>query len=881
MGVLKLAIRNRTFAARIFNEAELVTGLQSDNSEALMPVLAAAWRERKADNDPVGADMLLALPASIRRAGLRGAYKYTISDLRTYFTSPPRDFEEMEEVRFYKREGRQRKTSNRKHKHRPNTTGTVFSTNGSSVVVDFEGGRQTCAVGEELQHLDFVNCTRENVNRARRHAITFKPGERPPAMKQVELATVSGESFDHFLDFAMSSEVTEVLKGSERNSQYNHVLSLQQKRNQLYPVYVVEAERSKVKPITREMMYFLLGDGTFVDLKEETCMCNLCKKLWWTAQKEGLSIIDAIASHSYWKSTDAKECRSRDSMKDRLTTWYTFERCERRRHLQTESSDSGHCVQHQTNCALEPRLRTNCTHNDASGNPPSPPEKVTEWNALCQYCGKGGKKTANCEYCHFTLHTGGCLHSHVAETGGHPSELIPDFSAGDKFVCTECQHIEVDCANHTSECGKCNEIFYFAEDLTNLSSLLPDDDEGNALRKRVVAFLPTMAKFDAHMVRDGVQAPYRFQKLAELRRNNDWTKIYALHDFWRKLDAQGPRWAQCETRPQVSMEGWVVMGVIPPPDTPGVDWSKLPLGAREVVPNGDGFRGFWCEIIHLANDDTTQGFYQTFCNEVAVLRLLHERHPFIKTCCIQSDGAKNYNAHNMIAFVPSLGRLTGIHVEEWVHNEPGHGSDIGDMYGACCKAGIRSDAIGTGNDVDTAAKANASLDRTAVKGSMSREIKQNPDLAFSASSTFKEVGIMDMLWKTFPTEGEFKGGVVFRRYYVQGSDGIGYTEKQVRAIQGLELPTDFEVLSLRSEERELEEERGRFANDSRGGREQREDKRVTLAQRRGENVDWNRRAVWNLPAGMDFESWLSRNKRRWRTKWSVLTFQVRSLRDSF
>ena len=82
----------------------------------------------------------------------------------------------------------------------------------------------------------------------------------------------------------MSSEITEVLKGGERNAKYGHVLSLQEKRNQLYPKYVAEAGTKSLKPITRELFYFLLGDATFVDLKEETCMCNQCKKNWWTAQ---------------------------------------------------------------------------------------------------------------------------------------------------------------------------------------------------------------------------------------------------------------------------------------------------------------------------------------------------------------------------------------------------------------------------------------------------------------------------------------------------------------------------------------------------------------------------------------------------------------------
>jgi len=153
LGVLKLAVRNRTFASFVFNETELVSALQADNTDALLPVLAEAWRERKADKDREGADMLLALAAGIRR-GDAGPYKFTIPELRLHFSSPPRPFEESEEVLVQYRDAksRWRNTSRTKHLGKEvSTSGTVISVgDGGDIVVELADGPRECAAEEPV-----------------------------------------------------------------------------------------------------------------------------------------------------------------------------------------------------------------------------------------------------------------------------------------------------------------------------------------------------------------------------------------------------------------------------------------------------------------------------------------------------------------------------------------------------------------------------------------------------------------------------------------------------------------------------------------------------------------------------------------------------------
>ena len=71
---------------------------------------------------------------------------------------------------------------------------------------------------------------------------------------------------------------------------------------------------------------------------------------------------------------------------------------------------------------------------------------------------------------------------------------------------------------------------------------------------------------------------------SELRRvfslRSDSIRLYR-HDYWKKFGALQTFGAQCEDNNNMSVEGFVLIGLIPPALTPGVRWELLPEGAKE------------------------------------------------------------------------------------------------------------------------------------------------------------------------------------------------------------------------------------------------------------------------------------------------------------
>ena len=80
-----------------------------------------------------------------------------------------------------------------------------------------------------------------------------------------------------------------------------------------------------------------------------------------------------------------------------------------------------------------------------------------------------------------------------------------------------------------------------------------------------------------------------------------------------------------------------------------------------------------------------QDGYQSILNLRTVLKQISARHPRIKSCCRETDGAGAYNSIFVALFTLQLGQggeSGTIKVIEHGHNEPGHGSDICDTAGA-------------------------------------------------------------------------------------------------------------------------------------------------------------------------------------------------------
>lgn len=100
----------------------------------------------------------------------------------------------------------------------------------------------------------------------------------------------------------------------------------------------------------------------------------------------------------------------------------------------------------------------------------------------------------------------------------------------------------------------------------------------------------------------------------------------------------------------------------------------------------DGFRGFVVEFHNIISDVVVQDGYQSVLNLRTVLNNISMRHPRIKRCSRETDGAGSYNSVFVALFTLQLGRGQGgsIRVVNHSHNEPGHGADICDTAGANC-----------------------------------------------------------------------------------------------------------------------------------------------------------------------------------------------------
>ena len=122
--------------------------------------------------------------------------------------------------------------------------------------------------------------------------------------------------------------------------------------------------------------------------------------------------------------------------------------------------------------------------------------------------------------------------------------------------------------------------------------------------------------------------------------------------------------------PKQSVETHSVWFLVPPPDHPGVNWSLLPDGGREVEPVG-GFYGWVVEFHNHISDTVVQDGHQALCNLKALLLHLKERHPQLCTATRETDGAVAYNSVGVALFTASLGEITGIRIVEHSHNEPG------------------------------------------------------------------------------------------------------------------------------------------------------------------------------------------------------------------
>ena len=210
--------------------------------------------------------------------------------------------------------------------------------------------------------------------------------------------------------------------------------------------------------------------------------------------------------------------------------------------------------------------------------------------------------------------------------------------------------------------------------------------------------------------------------------------------------------------------------LLPPADDPNVDWSVFPAGSEDIEPDKHGFRGFVVEFYNVISDIVVQDGYQSILNLRTVLNLIKARHKRIKTCTRETDGAASYNSVFIALFTLLMHAETGIKVTEHGHNEGGHGSDICDTAGANCIKQCWRYTAKTGLSIVCAKATTKALQLAQMDGFIHRRVSHDPDrkINLPRGVKFTNVGTKSMLYKQYPTDGDYAGGIVFRRYY-----GIG------------------------------------------------------------------------------------------------------------
>lgn len=180
-----------------------------------------------------------------------------------------------------------------------------------------------------------------------------------------------------------------------------------------------------------------------------------------------------------------------------------------------------------------------------------------------------------------------------------------------------------------------------------------------------------------------------------------------------------PKVGLCQTNPKQSIETHSAWYLLPPKDAVGVNWEIFPTGHEHVQADKNGFRGFVVEFINVISDVVVQDGYQSILNLRTTLNLIGARHPRIKTCSRETDGAGSYNSTFVALMTLQLGhggKGGKIKVVDHCHNEPGHGADICDTAGANCIRCCWRKTKATGLSIICASRTTTTLREAHMRG---------------------------------------------------------------------------------------------------------------------------------------------------------------------
>ena len=382
-----------------------------------------------------------------------------------------------------------------------------------------------------------------------------------------------------------------------------------------------------------------------------------------------------------------------------------------RQHFKEQSPIPAHCLRLQLSSLADPRLNEPCTHDhpDPMARPDMPrTDPRTSVQCSDAQCKK--RSRSHCQHCTVSF-----CRTHL-ETNLCTSECLPPADVmGDKFVCRRCQPLR-DSYRHTeSGCATCDEVEFFKEDLLVCAHRTKCPD----LLGRAKCICESIDIIVGHNARIVNQERFWPALMEEMRENKRYDHVALKSDYWKKFEGTALKVGLCTSHPKQSVETHSAWYLLPPKDTVGVNWDLFPEGHDLVEPDADGFRGFVVEFINVISDVVVQDGYQSVLNLRTVLNLISTRHPRVKTCSRETDGAASYNSIFVALMTLQLGKggKSGtIKVTQHCHNEPGHGADICDTAGANCIRCCWRKTKRTGLSIICAARTTTALREAKMRG---------------------------------------------------------------------------------------------------------------------------------------------------------------------
>ena len=300
---------------------------------------------------------------------------------------------------------------------------------------------------------------------------------------------------------------------------------------------------------------------------------------------------------------------------------------------------------------------------------------------------------------------------------------------------------------------------------------------------------------DRHQIRVGMQSRYKPTMFDLILHYKLYNVIYGISDFWAKFEGVSKLKANCQNNAKTSVEGHVIVGLIPPGGFDDVDWDSFDDTCRMKTVGA-----FFVLYVTQISSNTTQDWKQMMCNRLALLHLLKKMFPHVNGILWQSDGAYNTNA--MSLHMASLGDMTGIHVLANAFTEAGHGGERVDSTGAGSIGHMWRYHALFGIPLESPRIQATALDWKPNAGHVVRIIDHDSSIwnAVDQDSKFP-IPSRDTLIRIYPVSGilppgifsesdlnKFSGGVVFYRFIGLGlsglGPGVGFTKEKLCEMRG-------------------------------------------------------------------------------------------------